>query len=200
MVPEGLNSERFIGSLFSACGTKLSIQRKLINLKGTVLGNQIEFSPLITMKEPRYIIIEADVLKNKPELLTAIINNRKQLRVIQQPNKKLEKVMSEFTEMFQDKIDKHKLCTVKQHTINTVMAVPIYCRQGRIPVYFQKQIEEEIKKGLDLGIIRESDSPWNSRIRPVPKDDGSVRMCIDYRPLNSVTVRINSHFHELTKF
>ncbi|KAF9760727.1 Transposon Ty3-I Gag-Pol polyprotein [Nosema granulosis] len=47
----------------------------------------------------------------------------------------------------------------------------------------------EIQKNLRLGIIKQSKSPWCSRIVPVSKPDGSLRMCIDYRPLNQVTVK-----------
>ncbi|KRH94438.1 pol polyprotein [Pseudoloma neurophilia] len=38
-------------------------------------------------------------------------------------------------------------------------------------------------------IIRDSNSPWRSRIIPIPKKDGSVRLCLDFRPLNRVTVK-----------
>ena len=42
-------------------------------------------------------------------------------------------------------------------------------------------------KLLSTGIIVPSSSPWASPIVPVPKPDGQVRMCIDYRALNAVT-------------
>ena len=54
----------------------------------------------------------------------------------------------------------------------------------------QKETQEgEVKKLFDMGVIRRSSSPWAARMLLVKKPDGSWRPCIDYRGLNSVTVR-----------
>ena len=78
-------------------------------------------------------------------------------------------------------------------TNNTVMEIdtgnaePIKQRPYRIPLRKRKVVEEEIDKMLAEGIIEPSTSPWASPITLVPKKDGEVRFCIDFRKLNSVT-------------
>lgn len=40
---------------------------------------------------------------------------------------------------------------------------------------------------LNMGTIRPSTSPWAFSVVIVPKLDGTTRLCVDYRKLNSVT-------------
>ncbi len=38
-------------------------------------------------------------------------------------------------------------------------------------------------------MIERCDGPWASPLVPVRKQDGGVRLCVDYRRLNSLTVK-----------
>ncbi|MCI64551.1 RNA-directed DNA polymerase (Reverse transcriptase), partial [Trifolium medium] len=49
----------------------------------------------------------------------------------------------------------------------------------------KKQLEELLEKSF----IRPSVSPWGAPVLLVKKKDGSMRLCIDYRQLNKVTIK-----------
>ena len=56
------------------------------------------------------------------------------------------------------------------------------------PIEF-KELKIQLQELLDKGFIRPSVSPWGAPILFVKKKDGSMRLYIDYRELNKVTVR-----------
>ena len=79
-------------------------------------------------------------------------------------------------------------CTnLVQMEIDTGSAIPINQRPYRLPLRKRQIVDEEIEKMLSEGIIERSSSAWASPITLVPKKDGSIRFCVDYRKLNAVT-------------
>ena len=62
----------------------------------------------------------------------------------------------------------------------------------RIPPPQLDEVREHLKLMLDAGVIRPSNSPWCNAVVLVRKKDGSLRFCIDFRKLNSLTVK-DSH-------
>ncbi|CAM8993618.1 unnamed protein product [Rhodiola kirilowii] len=56
-----------------------------------------------------------------------------------------------------------------------------------------KELKVQIEKLLEQGFIRPSTSPWGAPVLFVKKKDGSLRLCVDYRKLNQVTIRTSYH-------
>jgi len=51
------------------------------------------------------------------------------------------------------------------------------------------ELKKQLAEMIDKGFIRPSASPWGAPVLFVKKKDGSMRLCIDYRELNKVTIK-----------
>lgn len=61
--------------------------------------------------------------------------------------------------------------------------------QGRTwPRHSVSVIDKEVQDMIHLRIVEPSFSPWKSHPVVVPKPDGKIRFCIDFRKLNAVFV------------
>ena len=76
-----------------------------------------------------------------------------------------------------------------KHEIRTTTDQPIKQRPRRFPLNKREEGREQVEAMLKDGIIEPSSSPWASPVVLVKKKDGSLRFCVDYRKLNSVTIK-----------
>jgi len=51
------------------------------------------------------------------------------------------------------------------------------------------ELKKQLEDLLEMGFIRPSLSPWRAPVLFVKKKDGSMRLCIDYRGLNNMTIK-----------
>ncbi|KAJ8712243.1 hypothetical protein PYW07_005085 [Mythimna separata] len=73
------------------------------------------------------------------------------------------------------------------HRIDTGDAVPISSPPYRVSPAKKEIIRQQLDKMLEEEVIEEAESEWASPVVLVPKKNGEVRFCVDYRKLNSVT-------------
>ncbi len=76
---------------------------------------------------------------------------------------------------------------VLKHCIYTSQQVPIKQRPYRMSPVKQVLVKGQLDEMLTTGIVEPSCSGWASPVVLVPKKDGSMRFCVDYRKLNAIT-------------
>src|SRR5579859_6933012 len=69
---------------------------------------------------------------------------------------------------------------------------PIFRRPYRMPPNELAELKTQLARMLEKGFIRPSSSSWGCPALFVKKKDQGLRLCVDYRPLNAVTIK-NKH-------
>ncbi len=99
----------------------------------------------------------------------------------------VKKLLGDFVDCFALN-DSELGCTdVVQHHIDTGQHSPIKQPPYRTPMSQRQRIATMVEAMQQQSVVQPSVSPWASPVVLVPKKDGSLRFCVDYRKLNSVT-------------
>ena len=80
-------------------------------------------------------------------------------------------------------------CDVLKHSIPTTTDKPVYLPHRQTPVQLQSEVRKCLDNWLKQGIIRPSKSPYASQVVIVRKKTGEIRLCVDFRKLNAISIR-----------
>jgi hypothetical protein len=116
-------------------------------------------------------------------------------------------VVCEFSDVFPDDLPRLPSDRDVEFKIELLPGTaPISRRPYRMPPNELAELKTQLGELLQKGLIRPSSSPWGCPTIFVKKKDQSLRMCVDYRPLNVVTIknkyplpRIDILFDQLSK-
>ncbi|KAJ8039226.1 hypothetical protein HOLleu_16875 [Holothuria leucospilota] len=103
--------------------------------------------------------------------------------------RKVSVLLSKYSAAFSDGEYDLGFCDVIPHEINVTSDAPIRMPYRRIPPNEMSEVKELLQGMLDKGIIRRSASPYASPVVLVRKKTGVLRLCIDYRQLNAITLK-----------
>ncbi len=78
-------------------------------------------------------------------------------------------------------------CNVIQHKINTGDSPPVHLNPYIYAAPRREEINRQVRELIEAGIVVPSNSPWSSPVVLVDKKDGTKRMCVDMRRVNSLT-------------
>lgn len=104
------------------------------------------------------------------------------LTVINQILQQFESVFSEPNQLPPERIFDHHI-PLETHS------KPVNVRPYRFPHFQKNEIEKQVSEMLESGVIKPSTSPYSSPVLLVKKKDGTWRLCIDYRGLNTMTLK-----------
>nr|GEY11104.1 retrotransposon protein, putative, Ty3-gypsy subclass [Tanacetum cinerariifolium] len=114
-------------------------------------------------------------------------------------------VVKNYPEVFPEDLPGPHPSRQVEFQINLVPEVALVAKAPyRLALPEMHELSTQLQELLSKGLIRPSSSPWGSPVLFVNKKYGSIRMCIDYRELNKLTIknqytlpRINEIFKKL---
>lgn len=89
-------------------------------------------------------------------------------------------IKNEFPLLFDGKLGKFNLCEISLSIDSD--AKPVFFKPRPIPFAWKSKIEASLRDLVEKGVLEQVDnSAWGTPIVPVPKPDGSLRCCGDYK-------------------
>ncbi|GJR71488.1 putative reverse transcriptase domain-containing protein [Tanacetum coccineum] len=114
------------------------------------------------------------------------------LACIKADERKLDdiRVVRDFPEVFPDDLSGLPPVREIEFRIDLIPgASPVVKSPYRLAPSEMLELSNQLKELQEKGFIRPSHSPWGAPVLFVKKKDGAMRMCIDYRELNKLTIK-----------
>jgi hypothetical protein len=99
-------------------------------------------------------------------------------------------IVCEFPDVFLDDLPSLPPDRDVEFVIELKPGIALESRRAyRIPPKELAELKTQLQELLDKGFIQPSSSPWGCPAIFVKKKDKTLRMCVDYCPLNEVTIK-----------
>ncbi|XP_038975659.1 uncharacterized protein LOC120106585 [Phoenix dactylifera] len=116
--------------------------------------------------------------------LACVVDTQKEIKLEDIP------VVREYPDVFPEKLPGLPPDREVEFTIDlTPGAGPISKAPYRMAPAELRELKTQLQELLDKKFIQPSVSPWGAPVLFVKKKDGSMRLCIDYRELNKITIK-----------
>ena len=132
-------------------------------------------------------IIQANKMLRKAcqgYLVYAIESGNSEMQLVEVP------VVNEFFDVFPEDLPGLLLDREIEFKIELAPGTePISIAPYRMAPAELRELKVQMEELLSKGFVKTSTSPWGAPVLFVKKKDGNLRLCIDYRQLNKVTIR-----------
>lgn len=137
--------------------------------------------------------VQPKVSKEEDNKLKANLKNLRLEHLNPEEKKAIHQLCLQYRDIFHCEDFPLTFTNEIKHGIRLKDEAPVYTKSYRYPQVLKQEVQQQVSKLLEQGIIRHSISPWNSPVWIVPKkEDASKkkkwRMVIDYRKLNEKTI------------
>ncbi|CAI7730659.1 unnamed protein product [Closterium sp. NIES-53] len=134
---------------------------------------------------------EKDVKRTMAGFVALVTNEDEGERKTLELPPAIQKLLEEFEDVLPDDLpDQLPPYRTHQHEIiEEPGSKPTFGAPYRLSPTELADMKKQIEYLLDKGLIRPSTSPYGAPVLFIPKPDGSLRMCIDYRALNKQTIK-----------
>ena len=106
------------------------------------------------------------------------------------PDLDLPRVVCEYEDVFLDELPGLPTQRVVDFGIKLHLGTsPISMTPHRMALVELQELRVQLQELLDKGFIRPSTTPWGAPVLFAKKKDKTLRLCIDYRQLNRVTIK-----------
>uniref|UniRef100_A0A7M5XNH5 Endonuclease n=1 Tax=Clytia hemisphaerica TaxID=252671 RepID=A0A7M5XNH5_9CNID len=132
--------------------------------------------------------IELNLLRVGPDPV-ATTTTTERVNNITANSSKMNDIITEYSDRFQG-LGKLKGVSLNIKTDPSIQ--PVAQKPRRLPILMRKEVDTELDRLLELGVIEPvSDPPsWVNPIVPVPKPNSSnIRLCVDMRAANTAIIR-----------
>lgn len=161
-----------------------------------ILGNDsLKALDAVIHTNKNYMVVRHHTIIQLKQHISQSVNSIK----IQDDHMKVEQkemmnsLAKKFPKLFSEPEEKLTYTTKVIGEIRTSTDTPVYTKFYPYPASLRREVETQVEKLLNDGIIRPSRSPYNSPVwivdkKPDSQGNKQFRMVIDYRKLNSVTI------------
>jgi len=171
---------------FNICVANTTRRPQLL-AAGAVIGRPVAVT---TCEDERTIAsstpLSVDKSEARSQVLTSVMETLP-TELADDQQQRVRDLLTEYGDIFSTGTFDMGRTSLVEHSIDTDGHRPIRQALRRHPRAHLDEIDKQVDGLLENGLIEPAASPWASNIVLVQKKDGSFRLCVDYRRLNSVT-------------